>query len=70
MSIPRLEFPSFRLPPQAEALRQEVRAFLAETLPRMKSATERFASWNMPSTMMTSGLSCSATLRSFVMPPS
>jgi hypothetical protein len=48
MTIPRLEFPSFRLPPQAETLRQEVRAFLAETLPRVKS-NERFASWNTPS---------------------
>lgn len=45
MSTPRLEFPSFRLPPQAEQLRGEVRAFLAQTLPITRSQ-ERFASWN------------------------
>ena len=45
MSIPKLEFPPFHLPPEAEALRVEVRAFLKETLPRVKTE-DRFASWN------------------------
>ncbi|MFO1161269.1 MAG: acyl-CoA dehydrogenase family protein [Reyranellaceae bacterium] len=48
MSAPRLDFPSFRLPPQAEALRAEVRAFLAETLPRLQTE-DRFPSWTTPS---------------------
>ncbi len=45
MSIPKLEFPPFHLPPEAEELRVEVRAFLHETLPKVKSE-DRFASWN------------------------
>ena len=45
MSIPKLEFPPFHLPPEAEALRLEVRAFLKETLPGFKTE-DRFASWN------------------------
>src|SRR5215471_21856401 len=45
MSIPKLEFPPFHLPPEAEALRVEVRAFLKETLPKFKTE-DRFASWN------------------------
>src|SRR5580704_10020364 len=45
MSIPKLEFPPFHLPAEAEALRVEVRAFLKETLPRVKTE-DRFASWN------------------------
>src|SRR5262249_57508660 len=45
MSIPKLEFPPFHLPPEAEALRVEVRAFLRETLPSFKTE-DRFASWN------------------------
>jgi alkylation response protein AidB-like acyl-CoA dehydrogenase len=45
MSIPKLEFPPFHLPDEAEALRGEVRAFLKETLPRFKTE-DRFASWN------------------------
>ena len=45
MSIPKLEFPPFHLPAEAEALRGEVRSFLKETLPRVKSE-DRFASWN------------------------
>ena len=45
MSIPKLEFPPFHLPPEAEALRGEVRSFLHETLPKVKSE-DRFASWN------------------------
>ncbi len=48
MSIPRLEFPPFRLPPEAEALRSEVRAFLAVTLPTIKTE-DRFSSWTTPS---------------------
>ena len=44
-TIPRLEFPPFHLPPEAEALRVEVRAFLKETLPKIK-AEDRFSSWN------------------------
>ncbi|MFO1085070.1 MAG: acyl-CoA dehydrogenase family protein [Reyranellaceae bacterium] len=48
MPNPRLEFPSFRLPLQAEALRAEVRAFLAETLPRLQPE-DRFPSWTTPS---------------------
>ena len=44
MTAPRLEFPSFRLPPEAEALRAEVRAFLAEILPSIHSE-DRFPSW-------------------------
>src|SRR4051812_49543496 len=45
MSIPKLEFPPFHLPDEAEALRGEVREFLKETLPKVKSE-DRFASWN------------------------
>src|SRR5258708_15097341 len=47
MKVPRarLESPPFHLPPEAEALRVEVRAFLKETLPRFKTE-DRFASWN------------------------
>src|SRR6267154_464326 len=45
MSIPKLEFPPFHLPAEAEALRVEIRAFLKETLPRFKTE-DRFASWN------------------------
>ena len=45
MSIPKLEFPPFHLPDEAEALRAEVRAFLKETLPQVKTE-DRFASWN------------------------
>src|SRR5229473_1544927 len=45
MSIPKLEFPPFHLPAEAEALRVEVRAFLKQTLPRLKTE-DRFASWN------------------------
>ena len=45
MSIPKLEFPPFHLPPEAEALRHEVRAFLKEALPKLRSE-DRFASWN------------------------
>src|ERR1044072_1005551 len=45
MSIPMLESPPFHLPAEAEALRGEVRAFLKETLPKVKSE-DRFASWN------------------------
>ena len=48
MSIPKLEFPPFHLPAEAEALRGEVRAFLKETLPKILSE-DRFASWNTPS---------------------
>ena len=48
MSISRLEFPPFRLPPEAEALRSEVRAFLAVTLPTIKTE-DRFSSWTTPS---------------------
>ena len=48
MSVSRLEFPPFRLPPQAEALRVEVRAFLAETLPGI-ATPDRFPSWTTPS---------------------
>ena len=48
MNAPRLDFPSFRLPPQAEALRAEVRAFLAETLPALRTE-DRFPSWTTPS---------------------
>ena len=36
MSIPKLEFPPFHLPDEAEALRGEVRAFLKETLPKVQ----------------------------------
>ena len=45
MSIPKLEFPPFHLPAEAEALRGEVRSFLKETLPKVRSE-DRFASWN------------------------
>ena len=45
MSIPKLEFPPFHLPPEAEALRGEVRSFLKETVPKIKTE-DRFASWN------------------------
>ena len=33
MSIPKLEFPLFHLPAEAEALRMEVRAFLKRRCP-------------------------------------
>ncbi|MBI3197013.1 MAG: acyl-CoA dehydrogenase family protein, partial [Rhodospirillales bacterium] len=45
MSIPKLEFPPFHLPPEAEALRAEVRSFLRETLPALETE-DRFSSWN------------------------
>ena len=45
MTIPKLEFPPFRLPPEAEALREEVRAFLRETLPAVQQNTGPAASW-------------------------
>ena len=45
MSIPKLEFPPFHLPPEAEALRGDLRSFLKATLPGLKSE-DRFASWN------------------------
>ena len=45
MSIPKLEFPPFHLPAEAGALRGEVRSFLKEALPRVKTE-DRFASWN------------------------
>src|SRR5687768_3201939 len=45
MSIPKLEFPPFHLPAEAEALRGEVRSFLKEALPKVKTE-DRFASWN------------------------
>src|SRR5918993_167679 len=45
MSIPKLEFPPFHLPSEAEALRGEVRSFLKEALPKVKTE-DRFASWN------------------------
>ncbi|QQS12504.1 MAG: acyl-CoA dehydrogenase family protein [Rhodospirillales bacterium] len=45
MSAPALEFPPFRLPPDIEELRAEVRAFLKETLPEIKGG-ERYKSWN------------------------
>ena len=44
MTVPKLEFPPFRLPAQSEALRLEVREFLAQTLPNIKSE-DRFATW-------------------------
>ena len=44
MTVPKLEFPPFRLPPQSEALRAEVREFLAQTLPNIKTE-DRFATW-------------------------
>ncbi|MBM3643792.1 MAG: acyl-CoA dehydrogenase [Alphaproteobacteria bacterium] len=47
-AIPKLEFPPFRLPPSAEALRTEVRAFLKTTLPGLKTE-DRYPSWNTPS---------------------
>ena len=45
MTIPKLEFPPFRLPPAAEALRDEVRGFLRETLPTVQQNTGPPASW-------------------------
>ena len=45
MSIPKLEFPPFHLPAEAEALRVEVRQFLKETIPTVKTE-DRFPSWN------------------------
>ena len=45
MSIPKLEFPPFRLPDEAEALRVEVRKFLKATIPTVKTE-DRFPSWN------------------------
>ncbi len=45
MTMPTLDFPPFRLPDDAEALRTEVRAFLAEELPKVKT-TDKFRSWN------------------------
>src|ERR1700760_3425003 len=47
-TIPKLEFPPFHLPPEAEALRLEVRAFLKDIVPKIKTE-DRFASWNTPS---------------------
>jgi hypothetical protein len=47
VTIPRLEFPPFRLLPEAEALREQVCLFLEETLPKVK-AEDRFASWTTP----------------------
>ena len=44
MTVPKLEFPPFRLPAQSEALRLEVREFLAKTLPTIKTE-DRFATW-------------------------
>lgn len=44
----RFEFPPFRLPESAEALRREVRAFLREELPK-DTTDERFKSWNTAS---------------------
>jgi alkylation response protein AidB-like acyl-CoA dehydrogenase len=38
MSVPKLQYPPFRLPPHTEPLRAEVRAFLAEIIPRLKRA--------------------------------
>src|SRR5262249_23164781 len=45
MSIPKLEFPPFHLPPEAEAFRVEVRAVLKEIRPIVKSEAG-FPSWN------------------------
>ena len=45
MSIPKLEFPPFQLPPEAEALREEVRAFLKETLPTVQERATASRSW-------------------------
>ena len=42
MSIPKLEFPPFHLPAEAEALRGEVRGFIKEALPKVRSE-DRFA---------------------------
>ena len=44
MTVPKLEFPPFRLPAQSEALRLEVREFLAKTLPAIKTE-DQFATW-------------------------
>ena len=38
MTVPKLEFPPFRLPPQSEALRAEVREFLAGRLAAAEAA--------------------------------
>jgi alkylation response protein AidB-like acyl-CoA dehydrogenase len=40
-----LNFPPFRLPPDAEALRTEIRAFLKETLPTIK-CDDRYKTWS------------------------
>lgn len=45
MTAPALEFPPFRLPPDTEALRTEIRAFLKQTLPTITGG-DRFKSWN------------------------
>ena len=45
MTMPTLDFPPFRLPPDAEELRTEGRAFLKRSLPSL-TAGERFKSWN------------------------
>ena len=55
MSIPKLEFPPFHLPPEAEALRVEVRQFLKETLPSLKTE-DRFSSWNTRSSEFSKAL--------------
>ena len=55
MSIPKLEFPPFHLPPEAEALRGEVREFLKKTLPGLKTE-DRFASWNTRSSEFSKAL--------------
>ena len=45
MTAPALDFPPFRLPPDAEALRTEIRAFLKETLPTIKGG-DRYKTWS------------------------
>jgi acyl-CoA dehydrogenase len=44
-TVPGFDFPPFELPPAAQSLRGEVRAFLAETL-KDKPAVERARSWS------------------------
>jgi hypothetical protein len=44
----RLDYPPFRLPPETEALREEVRAFLRAEVPKDRSE-DRFKSWNTAS---------------------
>jgi alkylation response protein AidB-like acyl-CoA dehydrogenase len=43
--LPNFDFPPFELPPEAQALRGEVRAFLSETLAH-KPSVERARSWS------------------------